>query len=107
MPDRSSSVPPVPPAARVTPSPEVLFQELDGETVLLDLGSERYFGLDDVGTRVWQLLLAHGELAAVHRQMLAEYEVPAERLREDLLELVARLEAAGLVRVEREPDDAS
>ena len=34
----------------------LLAQELAGETVLLDLASENYFGLDAVGTRVWQLL---------------------------------------------------
>jgi hypothetical protein len=38
----------------VVPSPEVLVQELEGEAVLLNLASERYFGLDDVGTRIWQ-----------------------------------------------------
>ena len=36
-------------------SPGVLFQEIGGEAVLLDLASERYFGLDDVGTRIRQL----------------------------------------------------
>ena len=42
-------------------SPEALFQELDGETVLLNLQSERYYGLDDVGTRMWQLLAENGD----------------------------------------------
>ena len=37
-------------------SPEVLHQEINGETVLLDLDSESYFGLDAVATRVWQLI---------------------------------------------------
>ena len=37
-------------------SDNVLSQEVAGETVLLDLASESYFGLDEVGTRVWQML---------------------------------------------------
>ncbi len=37
-------------------SEEALFQEVSGETVLLDLVSENYFGLDETGTRVWALL---------------------------------------------------
>jgi len=36
--------------------PDVLSQEVDGETVLLNLNSENYFGLDEIGTRIWQLL---------------------------------------------------
>ena len=35
-------------------SPNVISQEVSGETVLLDLDSEHYFGLDSVGTRIWQ-----------------------------------------------------
>lgn len=37
-------------------SPEVLFQEVSGEIVLLDLASESYFGLDEIGARIWALL---------------------------------------------------
>jgi hypothetical protein len=37
-------------------SPDVLSQEVHGETVLLDLAGETYFGLNEVGTRIWQLL---------------------------------------------------
>ncbi|MBT6125779.1 MAG: PqqD family protein, partial [Halieaceae bacterium] len=40
----------------VTLSPDVISQEVSGETVLLDLNSEHYFGLDEVGTRIWQLI---------------------------------------------------
>ena len=50
-------------ADQITVSPEVLFQEVGGEAVLLDLASESYFGLDDVGMRIWQLLQEQGSLA--------------------------------------------
>ena len=43
-------------------SPQVISQEVAGETVLLDLESECYFGLDAVGTRIWQLICDSGEL---------------------------------------------
>ncbi len=43
-------------------SPDVLFRELAGEAVLLDLKSQRYFGLGEVGTRIWQLLDEQGEI---------------------------------------------
>ncbi len=83
----------------VSPSPDVLFQEVGGEAVLLDLASESYFGLDDVGTRIWQLLQDSGELRGVYQQMLEEYDVEPERLEADLLEHVGALAAAGLARI--------
>lgn len=78
-------------------SPEVMFQELGGEMVLLDLASESYFGLDEVGARIWALLNEQGELQTVFEAMLAEYDVEPRELEKDLRELVERLLEAGLV----------
>jgi hypothetical protein len=84
-------------ADRVSVSPDVLFQEVGGEAVLLDLKSESYFGLDDVGMRIWQLLQEQGSLRAVFDRMLAEYDVDPARLEADLLKHVGELADAGLV----------
>ncbi len=84
-------------AGKVTVSPKVLFQELDGEAVLLDLRSECYFGLDATGTRIWQLLDAHGDLDRVFQTMLWEYEVDATTLRRDLDRFIADLMDQGLL----------
>jgi hypothetical protein len=80
-------------------SPEALFQELEGETVLLNLQSERYYGLDDVGTRMWQLLAEDGDVGAAYQQLLQEYNVEAARLEADLATLIGRLAEAGLLTV--------
>ena len=85
------------PETRIARRDRVVWRELDGEAVLLDLESEAYFGLDEVGTRIWSLLEAERPLAEVHRLLLAEYEVGAEELWGDLVGLVGRLLAAGLV----------
>jgi hypothetical protein len=85
---------------RVIISPEVLFRELDGEAVLLDLNTERYYGLDDVGTRIWQLLSEQGDVAAARDLMLAEYQVDSETLSQDMADLLGRLAEAGLVTLE-------
>ena len=78
-------------------------QELDGEAVLLNLESERYFGLDDVGTRVWQLLREHQRLGRVCEEMQKEFDVNEARLHADVLSLVEELVDAGIVTVERDP----
>jgi hypothetical protein len=78
-------------------SPDVLSQEVSGETVLLDIRSESYFGLDPVGTRIWELLQENGNLASIHQTMLAEFDVESDKLEADLIELIGKLEDAGLV----------
>jgi len=78
-------------------SPDVLSQEVSGETVLLDIKSESYFGLDPVGTRIWELLQEYGDLETTYKAMLDEYDVEAGQLVSDLTELVGKLEEAGLI----------
>jgi hypothetical protein len=82
---------------RIAIAPDVLYQELDGESVLLNLTNETYFGLDDVGTRIWQLLVEQGNVEAVLAQMQTEYEVDEVTLQADLTRLLAELNEAGLV----------
>ncbi len=78
-------------------SPDVISQEVSGETVILDLNTENYFGLDEVGTRIWQLIEETGNLQAVFDQMLAEYEVEEDQLLEDMDALVQQVAEIGLV----------
>jgi len=81
----------------VSVAPDVLHQELGGETVLLNLANESYFGLDEVGTRIWQVLSETSSLPDVVTRLLAEYDVAPEQLRADVERLVTQLAEAGLV----------
>lgn len=86
-------------ASILTRSPEVLYQELGGEAVLLDLASETYFGLNEVGTRIWILLAEGTPLVSVHAALCEEFDAPADAIECDLLALATRLRDAGLVTV--------
>lgn len=81
-------------------SPGVIFQQLDGEAVLLSTQSEIFFGLDPVGTQIWQLLEEHGDVRTVARTLLQKYEVGEEELEKQLLEFIEKLYAKGLVVIE-------
>ena len=85
---------------RVILSPNALFQEIGGEGVILDLTSSTYFGLDEVGVRLWQLLQADPGLQAAFDALLAEYEVEPARLEQDLARHIDQLVKAGLASVE-------
>ena len=71
--------------------PSVLSRELGGETVLLNLESGVYYGLDAIGTRAWNLLTAQHSLADVCSIMAEEYDVARETLHNDLTALVQDL----------------
>ncbi len=76
---------------------DTVFRDLDGEAVILHLGSGTYFGMNAVGTRIWQLIERHGRLDAVLDELCQEYDASRDELRQDLLELVTRLADARLV----------
>ena len=80
--------------------PDVLFRDLSGEAVLLDLKSQRYFGLDEVGTRIWQLLNKDGCIETVVAAMCGEYEADEAELRQDLRSFLLDLAEAGLIELE-------
>jgi hypothetical protein len=84
---------------RITPSPDVLGRVLDGEAVLLDLASGTYFGLNDVASRIWELVATGVTVGALREAMLAEFEVGAETLTADLESLLVAMQARGLIRI--------
>ena len=85
---------------KVTFADTVFAQEVDGEMVLLDMESENYFGLDEVGTSIWQAMQEKETLKEVLEVLLEEYEVVSDVLEEDLSTFVDKLVESGLVKVE-------
>ena len=86
---------------------QVVFRELEGEMVLLNLETGIYFGLDPVGTRIWTLLREHESLQQVFEVLLQEYDVPEPVLKADLLRLAREFTSHGLARVRREGGDST
>lgn len=82
---------------RIVVRSSVICRELSGETVLLNLESGVYYGLDVVGTRVWQLLLQDKTLADVCDVMSDEFDVSRSVLQEDVAKLVGDLCEQGIV----------
>lgn len=81
--------------------PHVRYEILGDEAVLLNIESERYFGLDDVGTRMWESLHTTQDFEASVAELAAHYTADAATLRRDLAALIDQLEEAGLLIVQR------
>jgi hypothetical protein len=79
------------PSDKISISPQVVARELGGETVILDLSSGTYFGLDPVGARIWHLLETGQSLVGICDVMVEEFEVSRDELERDVLALVRDL----------------
>ena len=77
----------------------VLVRHLDGESVLLNLDTEKYFGLDATGTRMLVLVTASPSIEAAYEKLLAEFEVEPGVLRGHITDLLSRLVDNGLLEV--------
>jgi coenzyme PQQ synthesis protein D (PqqD) len=76
---------------------DVVFRNLDGESVILNLQNGTYYGLDDVGTRMWELLARHRSIAATSAALHDEFDAPRADIEADLIALVDQLNAKGLL----------
>jgi hypothetical protein len=85
---------------RVIAVPDVLVRVVGDESVLLQVATETYFGLDAVGTRMWHALVGAASIQEARDALLAEYEVGADDLQRDLDAFITELIARQLIRLE-------
>ena len=76
--------------------------DLAGEAAILNIKSGTYYGLDPVGARIWKLIQQPRSVDEVRQTLLDEYEVEPERCERDLLVLLEKLLAEGLIEVKEE-----
>ena len=86
---------------RVKIPDDVLISKLQEESVILNLDSERYFGLDDVGTRILSVLTTSDSIEAAYQRLVEEYDVDGQALRLDLAELIENLLTYGILQISR------
>jgi hypothetical protein len=87
-------------SSKMTIPAQVMARQVGDETVILDLGSGTYFGLDPVGARIWQLTSEGKTLGEICDTMLDEYDVTREALERDVIDLAEKLLAQKLVGIE-------
>ncbi len=79
---------------------DVLFHNLEGGAVLLNTKSEEYFGLDEVGTSMWNALLETSSVEEAHQELIAQYEVEPKELYQDLKNWIQELVENQLLLIE-------
>ena len=78
-------------------SPDVVFRDLDGEAVILDLASGTYFGLNEVGTRVWRLIEEGRDAPQLVAILASEYQADRATIAQDVDRLLDELRSRRLI----------
>jgi hypothetical protein len=84
---------------KVSVSPDVMIRQVGGESVALDLKTERYLGLDETATRMWEVLTAAESVEAAYTVLAGEFDVDGEQLRRDLDDFIQELLQLGLIQL--------
>ncbi len=84
---------------KVSAAQNALVQNLEGESIVLNLQTEKYFSLDDIGTRICQVLIEKDSIQTAIDTLFAEYDIEPERLQQDVEKLIEELLKHGLVEV--------
>jgi hypothetical protein len=85
--------------ARVRLANDVLMQKVGDDAILLNLNTENYFALDEVGTRIINTLQESDSLKQAVRKLVEIYEVDESKLTSDAIRLVEECEQHGLLQV--------
>lgn len=86
----------------VVAAKEQVSSDLAGEAVILDFKSGVYYGLNEVGARIWNLIQQPKTVSEIRDAIVAEYEIEPELCDRDLKALLQQLEASGLIEVRNE-----
>jgi len=78
---------------------EVFASEIDDEVVMMNIQSGKYFGMDAVGSRIWQLIEEKIRVKDIIAELLEEYDVTEEQCRSDVLEFLNELYEQNLIQV--------
>ncbi|NLG50447.1 MAG: lasso peptide biosynthesis PqqD family chaperone [Chloroflexi bacterium] len=92
-------------SSRIAACKNQVSADLDGESVILNLDSGTYYGLNESGAAIWQLLQEPRRVSEIRDTLLAEYDVDAERCEQEVIALLQAMAEAGLVEVQDEAAD--
>lgn len=78
---------------------EQVSTRLDDETVLLELKKGTYYGLNAVGTLIWEMVQQPQSIEALYCAVVERYDVEPETCKRDVLRLIEEMQVAGLVEI--------
>lgn len=84
----------------VTRNPGLLAAAVHDETLMMDVDAGRYYGLDDIGSEIWQRLEAPLKFGVLIDSLAAEYDAERDVIAADVGKLLTLMAEHGLVRLD-------
>jgi len=69
-------------------SPELVHSDMDGETVMMSIEQSEYYGLDSIGTRIWDLIEEEMNVRDICSALIAEYDVSELQCQQDVIKFL-------------------
>ena len=79
------------PDSTIKRNPELVASEIDGETVMMSIDNGEYFGLDTVGSRIWEIIKEPIKVEQLIDILLEEFEVSREQCELDTIDFLNQL----------------
>ncbi|MEO0434774.1 MAG: lasso peptide biosynthesis PqqD family chaperone [Cyanobacteria bacterium J06656_5] len=98
----SSQMLDIPLTAIISTTPDQIASELGGEAVILNLSTGQYYGLNEVGARVWELIQQPCTVDSILHNLLEEYDVQPDVCKRDLTKILVDMKEACLIEVSDE-----
>jgi hypothetical protein len=83
----------------ITQAAGLVSSQVDGEIVMMSVDNEQYYGLDAVGSRIWELIAQPTSVSSVCETLLSEFQVDGDTCHRDVLNFVERLYAEKIIRI--------
>ncbi len=90
---------PISPSSTVVAVSDHVSSDLAGEEIILDLNDQTYYGLNEVGADVWDLISSPHRVTEICDELENKYAVDPEVLEQDVLDLLTDLHEHGLIQV--------
>ena len=78
---------------------EIIFSEMDGETVMMSIEKGEYYGINPIGSRIWGLLDSPKKVSELCDTLLPDYDVTPEQCAQDVLSFLNRMAEKGIIKI--------
>jgi hypothetical protein len=78
---------------------EMMFTSMDNEIVVLNMAQNNYVGLDEIGSRIWEMVQAPMRVGDLCHLLWQEYDASAEQIETGVLAFLAELKSEGMIRL--------
>ena len=85
-------------------NPKLIANQMDGEVVMMSIDNGEYYGLDEIGSRIWELIELPVSISCLVDSLTNEFEVEKAECENDTIEFLDDLLQKGLLLVKNEPD---